>query len=45
MFRDYVGHSIAIFFTLAAFFFSMTFLIGISKDTKTQNSIDNQVPL
>jgi hypothetical protein len=45
MFRDYVGHSIAIFFSLAVFFFSMTFLIGIGKDTKTQNSIDNQVPL
>ena len=45
MFRDYVGHSIAIFFSLAALFFAMTFLIGIGKDTKTQNSIDNQVPL
>jgi hypothetical protein len=45
MFRDFVGHSIAIFFSLAVFFFAMTFLIGIGKDTHTQNSIDNQVPL
>jgi len=41
MFRDYIGHSIAIFFSLAGFFFVMTFLIGIGKDTHTQNSIDN----
>ena len=45
MFKDYIGHSVVIFFTLAGFFFSMTFLIGLGLDTKTQNSIQNQVPL
>jgi hypothetical protein len=35
MFRDFVGHSIAIFFSLAAFFFAMTFLIGLGKDNYT----------
>jgi len=41
MFRDYVGHSIAILFTLAGFFFVMTFLIGLGKENKTMNSIYN----
>ena len=45
MLRSYLGQSIVILFTLAAFFFSLIFLVGIADNTKTNNAILNQVPL
>jgi len=39
MFRTYLGNSIVILFTLAAFFFSLIFLIGVADNTKTNNAI------
>jgi hypothetical protein len=45
MLRVYLGQSIVILFTLAAFFFSLIFLIGIADNTKTNSAIQGQVPL
>ena len=45
MFRDYIGHSICCLFTTFAFFFSMVFLMGVSKNNKTNNSVIAKVPL
>lgn len=45
MLRNYLGQSVIVFFTLACFFFTLTFLVGVADNTKTKNSILNQVPL
>jgi hypothetical protein len=45
MLRQYLGEFAIACFVLAAFFFSLIFLIGVADNTKTSNSIQNQVPL
>ena len=45
MLRDLLGNSIVVLITLSAFFFSLIFLLSVADNTKTNNSIENQVPL
>lgn len=45
MLKTYLGQAVVILFTLSALFFANIFLIGVAKNTKTDNSITQQVPL
>lgn len=45
MLRDLLGNSIVVLITLSAFFFSLIFLLSVADNTKTNNSIENQVPM
>lgn len=42
---EWIQHSIVVSFLLASFFFVMIFLLGLSKNTVTDNSIENLAAL
>lgn len=44
-FRHILKLSIVFFFVLAIFFFMMIFLLGIAKNNKLRNSVNNNVPI
>lgn len=45
MLADRLKQSIVVLIIMGCFFGSLIFLIGVAENTKTNNSIDNIVPL